>query len=57
MAAADVDVAKQPWVSCLLKINAAGKIGAEFEYEDLSRWAVTPANHAQRVAEFAAMAV
>lgn len=56
-AMAAADVAKKPWVSCLLKISAAGKIGAEFEYKDLSRWAVTPANHAQRVAEFAAMAV
>lgn len=51
------DAAKKPWVSCLLKIGSSGKVGAEFEYSDAARWAVTPANHAQRVAEFAAMPV
>jgi hypothetical protein len=48
------DTARTPWVACLLKIEASGKVGADFEYADAARWLVTPANREQRVREFAA---
>ena len=47
----------RPWVSCLLRIGRDGDVGAEFEYTDSTRWAVTPKNLEQRIAEFAAMPV
>lgn len=47
----------RPWVSCLLRIRRDGDVGAEFEYADPTRWAVTPKNLEQRIAEFAAMPV
>ena len=47
----------RPWVSCLLRIGSNGEVGADFEYADADRWAITPGNHEQRIAEFAAMAV
>ncbi|PAT31612.1 hypothetical protein CLI92_10195 [Vandammella animalimorsus] len=46
-----------PWLACLLRLGSDGRFGAQFEYEDSQRWAITPANRAQRVAEFAAMPV
>jgi hypothetical protein len=49
------DAAREPWLTCLLKIDAGGKITADFEYVDCSRWQVTPANREQRVREFAAV--
>jgi Protein of unknown function, DUF600 len=48
------DTARTPWVTCLLKIDAGGKITADFEYDDCSRWQVTPTNREQRLREFAA---
>ena len=47
----------RPWVSCLLRIGRDGDVGAEFEYTDPTRWAVTPKNLEQRITEFAAMPV
>lgn len=45
------------WVSCLLRVDRDGNIGADFEYTNSARWAVTPNNLEQRIAEFAAMPV
>ncbi|MDO5624485.1 MAG: hypothetical protein Q4G71_07335 [Pseudomonadota bacterium] len=47
----------RPWLAGLLRISSAGEVGADFEYADANRWAVTPRNLDQRVAEFAAMPV
>lgn len=47
------DTARTPWVACLLKIEASGNVGADFEYADAARWLVTPTNREQRVREFA----
>lgn len=42
------------WVSCLLRIEqATGALGADFEYDDPARWAVTGANRERRAAELA----
>lgn len=53
----ETDAAHRAWVSCLLRFNAAGQVGLSFEYDDASRWAVTPANRTARVDEFRAMPV
>ncbi|RRD57810.1 hypothetical protein EII20_04835 [Comamonadaceae bacterium OH2545_COT-014] len=45
------------WVACLIRIGNDGRYGVDFEYEDAQRWAVTPRNLEQRIAEFAAMPV
>ena len=56
MAASDraADTARTPWVACLLKIEANGKVDADFECVDGAHWLVTPANREQRVCVFAA---
>jgi hypothetical protein len=37
--------ALEPWIQCLIRIQRdTGKIAVDFEYEDPSRWAITPAN-------------
>jgi hypothetical protein len=52
MAAADA--AGRPWLAALFRIaSETGELTAEFEYERYDRWAVTPANAAQRAREFA----
>jgi hypothetical protein len=51
-AMAAADPARAPWVACLLKIEASGKVGADFEYADPDRWTVTPASLEQRIREF-----
>lgn len=45
------------WVACLLRISHQGEVGVDFEYSNADRWAVTPDNLEQRIAEFAAMPV
>jgi hypothetical protein len=45
---------KAPWVACLMRVSReSGAVTFEYEYEDASRWAVTPANVRQRAGEFA----
>lgn len=40
------------WKACLLQISRPGpKLKADFEYDDPSRWNITPANLKQRVEE------
>jgi hypothetical protein len=51
------DPAARAWVSCLLRFSSDGQVGVDFEYDDASRWAVSPANRKARVSEFAAMPV
>ena len=35
----------EPWAACLIRIErSTGKIAMDFEYEDPSRWAITPTN-------------
>ncbi len=48
---------QRPWVACLLRIGRNGEVGADFEYEDANRWAVTPRTLNQRIQELAAMPV
>jgi hypothetical protein len=45
------------WKACLLRIARNGEVGADFEYEDGNRWAVTPGNLESRIKEFAVMPV
>ena len=45
------------WLACVLRIGRNGEVGVDFEYNDPSRWAVTPDNLHSRIQEFAAMAV
>ncbi|MFV0373369.1 hypothetical protein [Microbacterium sp.] len=40
------------WKACLLRLGSDGQVGADFEYDDDDRWAITPANVATRIAEF-----
>jgi hypothetical protein len=47
----------RPWLACLLRISRNGEIGADFEYNDAARWAVTPRTMNQRIQELAAMSV
>jgi len=45
---------KTPWIAALLRIERkTGKLNADFEYEHLDRWAITPANVRARAREFA----
>jgi len=45
---------KQPWIAALFRIErATGKFHAEYEYEHLERWAITPRNVEARAREFA----
>jgi hypothetical protein len=45
---------KAPWIAALLRIERkTGKLKADFEYEHLERWAITPANVMARAREFA----
>jgi hypothetical protein len=45
---------KSPWIAALFRIERqTGKLDAEFEYEQLERWAITPANVKARAREFA----
>ncbi|WP_343292383.1 hypothetical protein AAHN93_09995 [Vandammella animalimorsus] len=45
------------WLKCMIRISRAGEVGADFEYDDPSRWSHTPDNYKQRMAEYAAMPV
>ena len=45
------------WVACLIRLGSDGSYGIDFEYEDVQRWAVSPKNLEQRIAEFAAIPV
>jgi hypothetical protein len=41
------------WQACLLRIERTGlALSIEFEYDDPSRWAITPRNVRQRAEEF-----
>jgi hypothetical protein len=45
---------KAPWIAALFRIERqTGKLNADFEYEHLERWAITPANVTARAREFA----
>jgi hypothetical protein len=45
---------KAPWIAALFRIERkTGKLNAEFEYEQIERWAITPANVKARAREFA----
>ena len=45
---------KAPWIAALFRIERkTGKLNADFEYEQLERWAITPANVTARAREFA----
>jgi hypothetical protein len=45
---------KSPWIAALFRIErTTGKLNADFEYEHLERWAITPANVTARAREFA----
>jgi hypothetical protein len=36
---------KAPWIAALFRIERkTGKLNADFEYEHLERWSITPAN-------------
>lgn len=56
-AMADMSPDHKPWKACRIVIGANGKFAADFDYDDAARWAIGPATHAQRLAEFAAQAV
>jgi hypothetical protein len=56
-AMADISADHKAWKACCLVIGANGKFAADFDYDDASRWAIGPATHAQRLAEFAAQPV
>ena len=45
---------KSPWIAALFRIERqTGKLDADFEYEHIERWAITPANVKARALEFA----
>ena len=45
---------KSPWIAALFRIERkTGKLDADFEYEHLERWSITPANVTARAQEFA----
>jgi hypothetical protein len=45
---------KAPWIAALFRVERkTGKLNADFEYEHLERWAITPANVTARAREFA----
>lgn len=45
---------KAPWIAALFRIERqTGKLDADFEYEHIERWAITPANVKARALEFA----
>jgi hypothetical protein len=45
---------KAPWIAALFRIERkTGKLNADFEYEHIERWAITPANVTERAREFA----
>ena len=36
---------REPWAACLIRIERdTGKVAMDFEYDNPSRWAITPAN-------------
>jgi hypothetical protein len=38
----------RPWVTCLIRLRRdTGAITVDFEYDDASRWAITPSNVAE----------
>ena len=44
----------KPWVSALFRVDrASGKLVADFEYDNATRWSVTPQNVTERAKEFA----
>lgn len=45
------------WLACMIRISSEGEVGADFEYDDPQRWNHTPANHRQRLAEYAELPV
>lgn len=48
---------KGPWQACLIRIDRpTGKITVEFEYDNPTKWAITPANYQQRAQELRAAA-
>jgi hypothetical protein len=45
---------KKPWIAALFRVErATGNFHAEFEYDQIERWAITPANVKVRAREFA----
>ena len=48
----DADPQRKSWVTCLLIIDADGRMHVDFEYDDPARWLVTPHNHAARIEQF-----
>jgi hypothetical protein len=45
---------KAPWIAALFRIESkTGKLNADFEYEHIERWSITPANVTARAREFA----
>jgi hypothetical protein len=45
---------KAPWIAALFRIERqTAKLDADFEYEQLERWSITPANVTARAREFA----
>jgi hypothetical protein len=53
-AMADMSPDHKQWKACRIVIGANGKFAADFDYNDAARWAIAPATHAERLAEFAA---
>ena len=45
------------WLKCMIRHSRAGEVGADFEYDDRSRWSHTPDNYKERIQEYAAMPV
>ena len=45
------------WLKCMIRHSRAGEVGADFEYDDRSRWSHTPDNSKERIQEYAAMPV
>jgi hypothetical protein len=56
-AMSDMSPDHKPWVACRIVIGANGKFAADFDYKDPARWAIGPATHAERLAEFAAQPI
>jgi hypothetical protein len=45
---------KAPWIAALFRIERqTAKLDADFEFEQLERWSITPANVTARAREFA----
>ena len=46
------DTGKGKWKTCLVQISRPGpKLAVDFDYDDVDRWAITPANLEARVEE------